>query len=315
MTIHHTHIKKAEKAGYILKEIDDGVEAFWPKRALTITGSSSSDAMQQMQAAMALLSNDEFRIIPDVSQPRLVTLTHFDYMVKGCPMTPFEIHQLVTKEQHEWVPALVNTNGEPQLVEADDTPVERINGIATDGAVAYREGTPSADCPYSSEDEEDEGEYENFLRWNEEWDNAADEATDEEGSKGGSVVGEKYRARYAEAGHPTHCGDWLAELLNNLCLTKKDTDLDRFEAICAANGVDTSKYRRSGVGWQGRIRMTGRNLLAKKVYLAGGIILTPVEGAEPQYKAPAEWMATQRFKMPKSEQNKPMPVADEPEAA
>ena len=39
---------------------------------------------------------------------------------------------------------------------------------------------------------------------------------------------------------------------------------------------------------------------------------TPVEGAEPQYQAPADWMAMQRFKMPKSEQA--LPAAATPTA-
>jgi len=220
----------------------------------------------------------------------------------GGPFVPFAAHQILLKGGGKWLSDRPNYDEkiEDQKPVPGIKPIERSeNGVALDGAIAYKEGTPAGDNPFSTETDSDE-EYERAAAWDEAWDAAADEAGEEEGSKGGSVVGEKYRAKYAEAGHPTHCGDWLAELLNNLCLTKKDTDLGRFEAICAANGVDTSKYKRDGVGWQGRIRMTGRNLLAKKVYLADGVVLTPIEGAEPQYKAPAEWMAMQRFKMPKS---------------
>ena len=53
-----------------------------------------------------------------------------------------------------------------------------------------------------------------------------------------------------EAGHPTHCGDWLAETLNDICLNKEGVNLELFEGICGLNGVDTAKYKRSGVGWQ-----------------------------------------------------------------
>jgi len=95
-------------------------------------------------------------------------------------------------------------------------------------------------------------------------------------------------------GHPTTCGDELANLLNNLCLTKSGIDMPRFEAICMANGVDLSKYNRTTNGWQGRLRMTGRNILAGKVFAAGGVVLPPIEGAEPQYQLSSDWMASRR---------------------
>lgn len=339
MTIHHSQIKKAEKLGFTLEEIDDDtVRAFWPKRALQVFGTSGSDAMAQMQAAMVLI--DDYHIKPTADTPRLVSVSRRDdgWVLKGCPMPPVAAHKVITLdgnpqfedpspffsslqqlEQAEMATTEEQIDDDSNHSDVDndssaadgavssDATVERSDkGIALDGAVAYSEGTPAGDCPYSSETEDDE-EYANFERWNEEWDAAADEATDDE--KGGSVVAQKYRAKYAELGHPTHCGDWLAELLNNLCLTKKEgTDLERFEAICQANGVDTSKYKRDGIGWQGRLRMTGRNLLAKRVYLAGGVVKTPVEGAEPEYRAPADWMAAQRFKMPKADQDKPIPT-------
>lgn len=327
MTIHHTHHKKAEKAGYTLTEIEgDMVQAFWPKRNLSVYGASSSDAMQQMQAAMAL--GDDYKVNA-TSGERLVTITRRDDGHTFGPVTPTEAHKAIVldknaefvdptpytstlsaheQEATELASGLVADYENAGLLEK----IERSEkGIALDGAIAYKEGTPAADCPFNSEDEEDD-EYEKFVAWNEAWDEAADAATDEEAEKGGSVVSEKYRTKYAELGHPTHCGDWLAELLNNLCITKEGTDLARFEAICLLNGVDTSKYRRSGVGWQGRIRMTGRNLLSKKVYLAGGVLKSPVEGAEgialEEFNAPAEWMATQRFKMPKADQSAPIPT-------
>lgn len=166
-------------------------------------------------------------------------------------------------------------------------------GVPLNGADAHKAGFTAADCPYTSETEDDD-EYAEFERWNAEFDDAADEATEEETH---SVVDEKYRAIYAERGHPTHCGDDLATLLNNLCLTEKSgTDLERFEAICEANGVSLAKYNRTSNGWQGRLRMTGRNLLARKVWENDGVVLTPVEGADPQYQMSAEWMATRKFR-------------------
>src|SRR6188508_1733523 len=56
--------------------------------------------------------------------------------------------------------------------------------VPEDGAEAYRLGFSAADCPFSSETE-DEGEYDKFIQWNEAWDAAADEAEPE---PTGSVV-------------------------------------------------------------------------------------------------------------------------------
>jgi len=168
------------------------------------------------------------------------------------------------------------------------------------GAEAHAKGLPITANPYPEGDEY-------WDTWNEQWENAAEVAIadevaeampDEEATEAPterSVVKAEFRARYAEAGHPSHCGDELAVLLNNLCLAKGGIDMDRFEHICEANGVDLSKYNRTTKGWQGRLRMTGRNMLAGKVFAAGGIVKTGgIEGAEPEYKMSAEWMAGRR---------------------
>lgn len=202
--------------------------------------------------------------------------------------------------------------------------------VPESGEEALVQGFTAADCPYAEDDPE-------FERWNAEFDAAADKATieyekakatsklpkgavldddlDEEGDaedetkEDRSVVKEEYRARYAEMGHPAHCGDELAVLLNNLCLTKKGIEMARFEHICEANGVDLSKYNRTTKGWQGRLRMTGRNVLARKAFEADGVVKTTVErkdaegtvterleleGAEAEYRLSAEWMASRR---------------------
>lgn len=198
------------------------------------------------------------------------------------------------------------------------------NNVPLNGGEAWRLKFTAADCPYSEEHDQEE-----FDRWNEEFDEAADEGTqkqatisetkndeatgedagvevdkdaDEDGAEAGgeepekSVVKAEYRARYAEAGHPAHCGDELAVLINNLCLPEKgEFDVPRFETICQANGVNLDKYSRTSKGWQGRLRMTGRNILAGRVFSAGGILKTGgLEMAEPEYKLSAEWMATRR---------------------
>lgn len=121
------------------------------------------------------------------------------------------------------------------------------------------------------------------------------EADEAESELSGSVVSPTYRARYAEAGHPTHCGDWLAEQLIQRTTNKAGVNVEMVDTIAELNGVDLSKYDRTRHGWQGRLRMTMRNILARKVWLNGGV-LRCVEG---EIKAPAEWMQAQRFKSAK----------------
>lgn len=123
-----------------------------------------------------------------------------------------------------------------------------------------------------------------------------DEEGSEESEKNGSVVSQTYRARYAEAGHPTHCGDWLAEQLLNRTTNKAGVNVEMVDAIADANGVDLSKYNRTNHGWQGRLRMTMRNILARKVWLNGGVVHFP---GEEDLQAPAEWMAAQKYKAAK----------------
>ena len=197
-----------------------------------------------------------------------------------------EIKRRQQAEYDEDAPAEDPEDAQPEVQRSE-------KGVPLDGATAFAEGLAAADNPYDSETEDD-AEYQRFEQWAADFDEASEGAGEEE--KGGSVVKEEYRARYAEAGHPSTCGDDLATILDNLCQTKSNgTDLERFEAICEANGISLAKYNRTSQGWQGRLRMTGRNMLARKVWENDGVLLTPVEGAEPQYKMSDEWMATRRF--------------------
>ena len=152
--------------------------------------------------------------------------------------------------------------------------------VPTNGGEAYRQGIPAADCPYLEDDPE-------FDRWNDEWDEAADNEIVGKPPLKGSVVTNRYRANYSESGHPTHCGDELAVLLNTICLNKAGINMELFEEICKYNGVDLSRYKRTGKGWQGRLRMTGRNLLASKVRNCGGELKVPF-GIH--YKLSQEWV-------------------------
>jgi hypothetical protein len=166
--------------------------------------------------------------------------------------------------------------------------MERIKGVPTDGAIAYKEGVMAGDCPYMEEDPD-------FDRWNEEWDQAADDHENIKAPKVGSVVTNRYRALYSEQGHPTHCGDRLAVLLNSVCSNKAGTNLELFERICRVNGVDLSKYSRTGKGWQGRLRMTGRNLLAKRVLENNGLLIMP-EGMGNDQQLGYDWVEYTRNK-------------------
>lgn len=166
---------------------------------------------------------------------------------------------------------------------------KRLNGIPANGGIAHDEGYFAGECPYLEGDSD-------FDRWNEEWDAAADKAIElemaakEARHKVGSVVTNRYRAMYSEMGHPTHCGDALANLLNSICVNKAGTNIAIFERICEVNNVDLSKYNRTGKGWQGRLRMTGRNLLAKRVLANQGRLAMPDEmGGEP-YQLDEDWM-------------------------
>jgi hypothetical protein len=162
---------------------------------------------------------------------------------------------------------------------------DRINGVPVNGEIAYKEGVLAGECPYMEEDPD-------FQRWNDEWDAAADDHEEHANDKPkvGSVVTNRYRALYSESGHPTHCGDALATLLNSICNNKAGTNLELFEKICAANGVDLTKYNRSSKGWQGRLRMTGRNLLAKRVAANHGKLYLPEEMGGEHRQLDEDWI-------------------------
>ena len=121
---------------------------------------------------------------------------------------------------------------------------------------------------------------------------------DEDEERSGSVVPDTFKKRYAEAGHPGHCGDWLAVTLNKLVQTmdgkKVITDLDRLEAIANANDVAPDRVDKLGTatnGWQGRYRMTVRNMLAKKVADKGFLFVPEGCGVDKdtEMKAPKEF--------------------------
>lgn len=204
-----------------------------------------------------------------------------------------DAREALDKMEREQELIAANERGEPTTIirvadDFEDKP-SKIDGVPTDGRIAHQKGFAIVDNPLNEDDQE-------YEQWNEAWEESAEEATNApvaEEEKVGSVVKTKYRAIYKERGHPAHCGDELAIKLNNLVLDGNHTNIEYFKMILDANDVDVSKLNTTSPGWQGRYRMTGRNMLAKRVFAAGGMLKLP---SGEYFKMSADWLATQRFK-------------------
>jgi hypothetical protein len=251
MTIHHTLVKKAQKAGIVLMYNEDGdapstkrYKAHWTKKNVVIYGGEAKFLLNDM-LTVQLMDKDYPSFDWDIMDDDTCSIT-----VKGTDIevNGFRAEAAFTKAKAMWVEARSDLDVEDE--DADNETQEEID------------------------------------------------AEIEEEKTGGSVVASKYRARYAERGNPTNCGDWLAETLVNLCTNKEGINIELFEAICLVNGVDLSGYRHDGHGWQGRLRMTGRNLMAKVVYFGDGTLKLPEQLGD-ALQAPQEWMDAQKFKAPK----------------
>lgn len=120
---------------------------------------------------------------------------------------------------------------------------------------------------------------------------------EEEEKRPASVVPIKYRKRYSEVSDGTNCGDWLALKLNEYCKNgigkRAPFLLARFESILQMNNVDMSGnwVVNRNSGWQGRYRMTGRNMLSKKV-ADSGLLMIPTESPDEilEFIPPQEWI-------------------------
>jgi hypothetical protein len=125
---------------------------------------------------------------------------------------------------------------------------------------------------------------------------------DEDDYRGNSVVSAEYKARYRERAETMarkpkdisakalrRCNtDWLAIQLARLTLDEKQhTNVPALEAILSANGVKHEHWNRTTRGWQGRLRMTGRLALQRKVAENDGELVLP-DGAV--LKAPRTWV-------------------------
>lgn len=298
--LHSATVKRAEKLGVTLtEEAETGkVDAHWVQHNVHAYGIGAKAAMNEMEAIIKIKSMpDDYRVVNKPDDPFMILLFNHDrsLVLDRDGATPTDTLMLLEQAIE---------NGTPW----------KVTKVPEDGGEAHKAGFHITDNPWPEPDVDDEEETTSWHEWNDDWEASADEAVNEEeddeeeddDKSSGSVVKTTYRIRYAEAGHPNHCGDWLAETLNGLILGKTATDLAKFEELCELNGVELAKYNRTTPGWQGRLRMTGRNLLARKIYLAGGVLALPeslrIEGGPDNLRAPDDWLATQRFKMPKSEQ-------------
>lgn len=122
---------------------------------------------------------------------------------------------------------------------------------------------------------------------------------EDEPEAAGSVVSDVFKQRYKERGRKADCGDWLALTLEQYCRVmdtesgREVTDLDRFITIATANGVDGERYLNTthNRGWQGRVRMTVRMILAKRVADKGFLFVPEGNGtkSDVEIKAPSAW--------------------------
>lgn len=117
----------------------------------------------------------------------------------------------------------------------------------------------------------------------------------EDNAKRHSVVKTAYKQKYAERAAAAGLGkvaqrsawDWLAQTMAGEVLEGTKLNVAKLLALFDANGVDHSRWTNRSKGWEGRLRMTGRLALQKKVAESG--ILHTADGEE--LVAPAEWVA------------------------
>ena len=294
MSIHHAIQQKAEKLGLIITETaaqfpdfkehnvwpDNTVAVHWPQPNLWAFGIGAKPAMAEAEALMEIKRN-----LPD------------DAVLTNLPRDPFMVLVFSNKSRKL---VFIRGGATPQdtLAEMDtrSTGDGEMTWLTTvppeDGAEAFRQGFMAADNPFEEDSEEAE-----------EWDAAFDEAADAEAAEqdedaGGSVVASKFRQRYAEQGHPNHCGDWLAEIFNNIVGDSKHLNVEALDELAVLNNVDNTKYNRTNPGWQGRLRMTTRNLIAPKAFKDGVIHVPKHVNKTGVLRAPKEWIDAQPYKRP-----------------
>lgn len=146
---------------------------------------------------------------------------------------------------------------------------------------------------------------------------------DEEDQNTGSVVDASYKRQYAEDGHPGNNGDWLNQQFALLKLVtiegkKTRTDVQALNTVFADNGVISEDHAFGRAfhgtsprtnGWEGRFRMSGGNMLRKRVADAGYLV-----AFGEKHKAPADFVGRYRTK-PKVKKAKYEVPADSNEEA
>jgi hypothetical protein len=175
------------------------------------------------------------------------------------------------------------------------------------GAMAFMRGFSCDACPFRAEDYR-------FEEWQKAYANRAAIAARDAAlaqkpvkprapapSPGGNIFKPKYGQRYAAEGHPRNCGDELARALDRICHRPDETfDVELFEAIVELNGRSVAHLSHTNHGWEGRLRATGRNMLAKVARLNEGRLAMPPGVRGPLLLSPA-WLA--RPVKPKGQKN------------
>lgn len=240
MTIHHTIIKGAAKAGVILTHEDDSVIASNPESSL--------------QVRLDTEGAEEASVINELAKEAWSNVLEMrDYQIEHTKIA-------LRHEDGDFVAYRRVGRGLGEEIARDP--------VLEDLVVTLQEGIEPEEAADDSEE-------------------------------GGSVVPDRYKKLYAERGDATHCGDWLALTINGLCRVlddkgKETTDLDRLQIIANANDVNPARYGKLGVetnGWQGRYRMTVRNMMTPRVAAKGFLFVPDGCGAEgdQEITAPKQW--------------------------
>jgi len=308
MAIHHSQVTKAGKMGVQLEEHGGMIRATWPMRNLVIYGIDARYAIEQMSAAQALIKMGEeegfkVKLVYDPATPVACTLyVNGEEFGKETPavhwsnkdaVLEFAAELLVKVTEEQYDAAEREDTGTPKRAAEflEDKP-HSMGGVPTDGGQAFRDGHAQDENPFEEGSEEAE-QWDQDYQEAEDAEDSEEEATKEAEPQAHSVVKSKYRARYAEDGHPTTCGDELATRLNNLLHNDGGTNLALLETICNLNEISLEKYNRTSNGWQGRLRMTARNMLAKKAREAGGVLKMP-EMLGGELKLSSEWVGASK---------------------
>ena len=67
---------------------------------------------------------------------------------------------------------------------------------------------------------------------------------------------------------------------------------EAMDRLAQLNNINLDKYSRTSRGWQGRLRMTMRNILARKTWDIGYLI----DFHGDKINAPADWIEAQKYK-------------------